>query len=205
VQNDTNNNQGGEAGYKILSSIGTQTALWTWANGADYSAMIATFEGSSLAPNTPANLTVTSVSGATVALSWTAPSSDPGITSYKIYRGTSPSPTTLYDTQNSTTTATYSRSYRNSLCFETANASIRRFDRSCVDIVVVRGMHFPQNAPNVLSGLTISRSANNCNQAPSQPQSCHCCMLDPPRLHLSVSRNPRTMAVVALGFSSMIQ
>jgi hypothetical protein len=45
VSNDTDSNQSGEAGYKVLSSFAAQTASWTWGTAGDFSAMIATFMG----------------------------------------------------------------------------------------------------------------------------------------------------------------
>lgn len=56
----------------------------------------------------PTNLITTSITGA-VSLSWTAPASSgtSGITSYKIYRDTTPGATTLLYNQTSTTSATY--------------------------------------------------------------------------------------------------
>jgi fibronectin type 3 domain-containing protein len=63
----------------------------------------------STAPSAPTNLTSTSVNGG-VSLSWTAPSSDPGITSYGIYRDTVASSTSLFAVTTSTSTATYTDS-----------------------------------------------------------------------------------------------
>jgi hypothetical protein len=91
--------------FQTEARTGSTGTTVDWASAGTVSAAVEIKAApNATAPDAPSNLTVSSVSGSNVTLTWNTPATGgAGITNYAIYRDTTPPATTLYFTQTSGT------------------------------------------------------------------------------------------------------